>query len=480
MINYQLKISVLICAFTLSACAVGPDFSVPSSPDVYSYNEIKDPTKVQNVDGDVQEFQFGNDPIVHWWEYFNSKDINQAILDGLKNSFNLKSAQAALEASKDNLKAGTGIFYPQVSAGLSGMRQNYSTSTIGTATSGTAISLNTLSASVSYSLDLFGGTRRRIEGLSALVDEQDAVTKGVYLMLTSNIANTVIAISGYRDQLGLTRELINISKEQLAMAEKQYQAGIVNYSVLLGLKAKIDVLEENSIVLERKEHEAEHLLSTLKSKLPEVLPSGQWTLEQVQLPQKIPVSLPSSLLERRPDILAARSQLHVASANVGIATAALFPNISLSATLGQGSNTFENLLDPQNQIWGLGLNVLTPIFNGGSLRAAKSAAQASYESSLQNYQQVVVNAFTQVADSLKALDYDAQQSARLAEAVQENEILLKLSRTNYQAGLINYSQMLDVSSQYYQAKINYLQMKAQYLQDTTALFVALGNTWRKK
>ena len=461
----------------LSGCALGPDFVRPESPKVTQFNHGGDPKETATVDGVSQHFEEGVGPAANWWQAFNSTQMDAAVSVGLADNPGLQAAEASLRQSQDNLRAGSGVFYPQLSATFAQNREKNSPSTIGSSLPASIFNLTTLSSSVSYALDIFGGQRRTVEGLAAQVDQQRALTLGTYMMLTGNIVNTSIAIAAYHAQIDETGQLIALEKDQISVAEKQYQAGINNYGAVLALHLQLKALEATLPPLRQKLSQAEHLLATLEGKTPSEFQPPAVQLTDISLPRQLPVSLPSELVRQRPDILAAEAQLHAASAGIGVATAALFPSFTLNASYGQTSQTMNNLLNTNSTVWNLGANVTAPIFKGGTLRAQRRAAIDAYQQSFASYKQTVLAAFAQVADIVRALEHDAELMQTEAQAVKDARLAMDLLKANYHAGTANYLQVMFTDIQYHQATINYLQAKAQQLQDTTALFVALGGGW---
>ena len=463
-----------ISLFLLSGCAVGPDFVRPEAPKETRYTHDGDPKEIAGADGISQRFEDGADTAANWWNSFNSKPLDAAVSAGLADNPGLQAAEARLRQSQENLRAGSGIFYPQLSASFGQVRQQNSPATIGSSLPPTIFNLTTLSSSVSYALDIFGGQRRTVEGLAAQVDQQRALTQGTYMMLTGNIVNTSIAIAAYHAQLDESLQLIALEKDQITIAEKQFQAGMTNYGAVLSLRLQLKALEATLPPLRQKLSHAEHLLATLEGKSPAEFQPHALLLTDISLPRQLPLSLPSELVRHRPDILAAEAQLHAASAGIGVATAALFPSFTLNASYGEASQTMGNLLNNNSNLWSLGGNVTAPLFKGGTLRAQRRAAIDAYEQSLASYKQTVLAAFAEVADILRALEHDGELMQTEAQAVKDATLALDLLKANYQAGTANYLQVMVTDIQYHKAKISYLQAEAQQLQDTTALFVAMG------
>ena len=458
----------------LSACSVGPDFVRPEAPKVNRYNHGGDPKETIALEGVAQHFNYGSLPVANWWQLFNSAQLDSAVTQGLADNPGLQAAQASLRQSQNNLRAGSGIFYPQLSATFSQSREKNSPAVSGSSLSGSIFNLSTLSASVSYALDIFGGQRRALEGLAAQVDQQRAITLGTYMMLSGNIVNTCIAMAAYQAEIDAMEELIALEKEQIGIAEKQFQAGITLYASVLALRSQLEALDATLPPLRQKLSQSEHLLATLEGKTPAELQPKKIMLTEISLPRQLPLSLPSELVRQRPDIMAAEAQLHAASATIGVATAALFPSFTLNANYGQSSQMTSSLFEGKSNVWGAGTNITAPIFNGGTLMSRRKAAVDAYQQSFASYRQTVLAAFAQVADIVRALEHDAEVTQIQSQAVKDTRLAMDLVTDNYKAGLVNYVQVLAADMQYRKARISYLQAQAQQLQDTTALFVALG------
>ncbi len=469
-----------MCALALlilSGCAVGPDYVRPEAPAQDHYNYGQDPSDTVAVAGVSQHFEKGAPPVVQWWTLFRSRQLDAAVAEALADNPGLQAAQASLRQSNENLRAGYGIFYPQGNADAGTAREKFSPALFGSTAPGTIFNLTTLSASVSYALDLFGGERRMVEGLASQVDLQRSLTQGTYLVLSGNIVNTLVARAAYQAEIDETAQMIALLQEQIGIAEKQFQAGTAAYGAVLALRSQEAALEAALPPLRQRQSQAEHLLATLEGKPPAAWQPPQVALAELTLPAALPLSLPSELVRQRPDILAAEAQLHAASANIGVATAALFPSFSLNASYGQNSTAMNRLFASNGNFWSLGADVTAPLFNGGTLLSRRQAAQEAYGQSLASYRQTVLAAFAQVADTLRALEHDAEASAAQARSVATAQDTLHLLAANYQAGMINYLQVLAADMQYHQARIAQVQARAQQLQDTSALFVALGGGW---
>lgn len=468
----------LLVGAGLVACAVGPDFISPSAPQNVAYLKNGLPKETLTADGRSQSLLSGTMSDSRWWEMFKADSLNTIVDEALKQNASLQASEANLRQSQDLLRAGYGIFFPQVSARLGASRNSIAPIQSGLPNSGSIFNLSTASANVSYVLDVFGGERRQVEALRAQVDFQKYSTDAAYLILSANVVNTSIARAAYLEQIKSTEELIALEKDQLKVAQAQVTGGTAAYATVLSIQTLIASNEASIAPLRQRVSQAEHLLAVLEGVDPSHVNLSDITLESLTLPSDIPVSLPSELVRARPDILAAEAQMHVASADVGVATANMYPSISLNAGYGVANNSFASLSGSSQQFWTIGPSINIPIFAGGSLYYAKQAAIDAYQQTQAIYRQTVLAAFSQVADCLTALEHDAQALQGQSDARRYAADALKLQQVSYNAGLVDYLSVLVADVQYHQASIAYLQALAQRYQDTVALYVALGGGWK--
>jgi len=468
-----------LCVITamLNACAVGPNFVRPAPPDADRYT--REPLLAATVAADdrTQHFSPGATVTADWWRLFKSEQLDAAVRQALAGNPTLQAAEASLRQSQDNLRAGYGVFFPQISAVADASRQRTAPILQGSPASGTIFNVFTLSGIISYAIDVFGGNRRRVEGLKAQADYQLYASKAAYVTLSANVVNTSIAHAAYDAQVRATEQLLELENQQFQATEAQVRAGVAPYSNLLSLRSLIAANQASLAPLKQKRGQSEHLLATLKGVLPSKATVPDVELSGLTLPVDLPVSLPSALVRQRPDILSAESQMHVASANIGVATAAMFPSFSLNGSYGAAGSTPANLASGNSRFWDIGPTVSVPLFQGGSLWFGRKAAIDAYQASQAIYRQTVLDAFAQVADALNALGHDAEALQAQADAQRAAGEALNLVQANYRAGLAGYLELLVADVQYHQAMIAYLQAVAQRHQDTVALFVALGGGW---
>jgi NodT family efflux transporter outer membrane factor (OMF) lipoprotein len=461
----------------LGGCAVGPDFVRPASPDTDRYTREPPSAATVAADGQAQHFTPGAALAADWWRLFQSAQLDAIVRQAITNNPTLQASEASLRQSQDNLRAGYGVFFPHLQAGLEGSRQHTAPLQQGSQAPGTIFNLVTLSGTISYALDVFGGARRTVESLRAQADYQRYESEAAYITLSANVVNTSIARAAYAAQICATEQLIELENQQLHLTEAQVRAGTAPYSSLLSLRGLIAANQAALAPLQQKIDQAEHLLATLEGLAPSQAALPDLDLTGLSLPVDLPVSLPSDLVRQRPDILSAEAQLHVASANIGVATATMFPSFSLSGTYGAAGSRLGNLAADSGRFWSIGPSVTIPLFQGGSLWYGRRAAIDAYQQSQANYRQIVLGAFEQVADSLKALEHDAEALQAQVEAQRVAGEALKLLQANYRAGLAAYLDVLTADVQFHETTIAYLQAVAQRYQDTVGLFVALGGGW---
>ena len=461
----------------LAACAMGPDFVRPQPPVADSYTRGPLASATLEADSQTQHFDSNTSLTAEWWLMFKSPQLDSVVRRAIRNNPTLQAAEASLRQSQDNLRAGYGVFYPHVNADLDAVRERTAQSQQGLKAPSTVFNLVTLSGTVGYTLDIFGGARRTVEGLRAQADYQGYLAKAAYLTLSANVVNTCIARSAYEAQVHATEQLIALEDQQLRLADVQFQAGTSSYSNVLSLRGSIAANQALLAPLRQRVSQCEDLLPTLEGVVPSKAFLPDIELASIVLPVDLPLSLPSDLVRQRPDILSSESQMHAASANIGVATAAMFPSFNLTGTYGASSNSFSTLSAASGRFWSIGPSATIPLFQGGSLWFGRRAAIDAFQQSQAAYRETVLGAFAQVADSLKALEHDAEALRAQVDSRRAAGENLGLLQANYQAGLVVYSDVLAADIQLHSETIAYLQAVAQRQQDTVALLVALGGGW---
>lgn len=473
----------VISGFGLIACAVGPDFHTPQAPQVGSYTTTPFPNTTAAVNGtgnaeQMQTFTSGQKIATEWWALYHSKELDALIKQGLANSPTLAAAKYTLTQAQENYRAQVGTSYvPSVTAGLGGTKQQANGASSDTDTKPSIFSLYNASVNVSYTLDAFGGQRRLVEASRAQVDYQRYELAAAYLSLTANIVTTAISEASLQAQIKATQALIKAEEDDLVITQKQLKLGGASG---LNVLAQANTLAQNRALLPTLQinlAQTHNSLAVLVGVLPANLPLLTIQLDSLVLPQQLPISLPSELVQQRPDILSSQALLHSASANVGVATANLLPQITLTGSYGAASNHTNTLFSGDSTVWSFGGQLLQPVFNGGALRAQRRAAIAAFKEAAAQYQQTVLQAFQNVADSLQALQTDALslQAQRQAEVALQKTLVI--TEQQYRLGGASYLNVLTAQAQYQQAVVNRVIAEAARYSDTAALFQALGGGW---
>jgi NodT family efflux transporter outer membrane factor (OMF) lipoprotein len=424
----------------------------------------------------AQRFAFAKDLPGEWWTLFRSPELDKMIKQGLADSPTLAAAQAALLKAEEDMRAVSGsILYPSVNANLQAGRQRIS----GNADAGPSDTFNLYNASVgvSYTLDIFGGGRRQIEAYQAQIDYQNYIYEATYLTLTANIVTAAIQEASLRAQLNTTRDIIAIQQKQLDVIKKQFDLGAVSKTEVLAQETELAMTKAGMPPIEKQLDLNRHALSMLIGQFPGDGRLPEFSLESLHLPEELPVSLPSLLARQRPDIRASEALLHQACAAVGVATANLYPQITLNAGYGFQAVSTDILFNGESVVWNVGASLLQPIFRGGELTAKRRSAIAAYDQAAAQYRQTVLKAFQDVADVLRALETDARTLQAQAEAEDAAKSALVLIEKQYDLGAVSYPALLIAQRDYQKTRINVVAARAQRYADTAALFQALGGGW---
>ena len=469
----------------LTSCAVGPDFKKPAAPDVSSYTAqpLANPVGTPNVaGGELQRFANGSEISGDWWTLFHSKPLNDLIDEALAENHDLKAAQAALAAAKENVLAQRGAFYPNISAGFSASRQEQP-ETLAPVPNFPLVpnqfqyNLFTPQLSISYVPDVFGLNRRSVESLDAQAQAVRYQMVATYTTLTSNVVVAAIQQAAIEGQTAITKQLIETESHSLDILRYQLQKGYASGVDVAAQEAQLAQLSASLPPLIKQSAQIRNLLAVLAGRYPNDPPNGTFSLETLQLPRDLPLSLPSSLVAQRPDVLQAEANLHAASAQVGVAVANRLPNIQLTGDAGSTALAIGQVFSAGTGFWALGAALTAPIFDGGTLRHQERAARDSFVQAAEQYRSTVLTAFQNVADTLAALQQDAEALKSAAAAADAAKRSLELAQRQVEDGYAGELQLLNAQQAYQQAQINLIQAEANRFSDTAALFQALGGGW---
>lgn len=469
----------------LVSCMVGPDFRSPHGPQEDTYTEDPKPLNTIHIKnlgqaGRTQHFLYCKDIPGLWWYLFQSPELNELIEQGLAHNSTVAAAKAALLQAQENWYAQVGsTLLPNFSGAFMGERLLPNNANLGAPGGLVNNPFNLFNASinVSYTLDVFGGLRRQIEALGAQVNFQQFQLEAAYLTLTANIVTTAIAIASLRDQIKATHQIIYIQKENLRILEKQYALGGISLTNVLTQRSQVAQIEATLPPLQQNLVQNYHALSVLIGTLPSENHLPRFDLDKLHLPTELPVSIPSLLIRQRPDIRASEALLHAASAQIGVATANLFPQITLNGSYGWEATVLSQLFKASNVFWNWGGTITAPLFNGGALFAQRRAAMDAFEQAAAQYRQTVLQGFQNVADTLRALQHDAATLKAQREAENAAKGSLDLTMQQFKLGGVNYLALLIAQQLYHQSYILRIRAQAARYSDTAALFQALGGGW---
>jgi NodT family efflux transporter outer membrane factor (OMF) lipoprotein len=480
----SLGLRAALACLPIAGCVVGPDFKKPAAPAVsdYTAHPLTATTASPGVaGGEAQNFDRGAEIPADWWTLFHSQPLNALIEQSLANNHDLKAAQAALLVARENVLAQRGAFFPNVSASFSASHQRQSEAISPTPNSNAfEYSLFTPQLSISYTPDVFGLNRRGAESIKAQEQAVRFQMIAAYLTLTNTVAATAIQEAALQAQIDATRRLIEIDTEVVQTLKYQLAKGYASRLDLAAQESQLAATAATLPPLVKQLAQQQDLLAALTGRFPSQAPAQPLDLANLNLPQDLPVSLPSNLVEQRPDVLQAEANLHAASAQIGIATANRLPNIELTASAGSTALAIDQIFNANNGFWSVGAALTAPIFDGGTLLHQERAAKAAYVQASEQYRSTVLTAFQNVADTLTAVEQDAEALKASAAAADAAKVTLDLSERQWRSGYASYLSLLSAEQAYQQARIGLVQAQANRYADTAALFQALGGGWWRR
>jgi NodT family efflux transporter outer membrane factor (OMF) lipoprotein len=476
------RLLAMAVVLLLAGCAVGPDFKRPAAPAVSDYTAHPVSATVASANvagGEAQRFTRGSDIPAQWWTLFHSPSLNALIEQSLAGNPDLKAAQAALSAARENVLAGRGAYYPSVSAGFSASREQDPSGALAAVPSNNAFLYNlfTPQVSVSYVPDVFGLNRRTVESLKAQEQAVRFQMIATRITLSTNVVAAVVQEASLRSQIDATRELIASNAKMVKILRYQLSKGYAGRLDLAAQESQLAQVKATLPPLIKQLAQQHDLLAVLAGRFPSQATAEKFELSSLRLPQELPLSLPSALVAQRPDVRQAEANLHAASAQVGIATANRLPNIELTADVGSTALAIGQVFKSGTGFWALGAAVTAPVFQGGTLLHQQRAAKAAYVQAAEQYRSTVLTAFQNVADTLAALEQDAEGLKAAAAAADAAKVTLDLSQRQWKDGYAGYLSLLSAEQGYQQARIALVQAQADRYADTAALFQALGGGW---
>lgn len=478
----RLTVPGVMAVAMLAGCAVGPNFHSPAPPATAHYTPGPQPDVTAGAPvaaGAAQTFVSDRDIPADWWSLFQSEPLDSLVRQALQDSPTVEAAKAALRSAEATYSAERGALLLPALDGQAGVtRERVPGVTFGQpGVPASVFTLYNASVSVSYRLDLFGASRRQLEALRAQTDYQRWQLEAANLTLTGNVVTTAFDVASLKEQLAAVADVVSSEGAQLKVVQRQFDAGGASRSDVLSQQAQLAQAQAEVPALEKALAQAQHRLAVLAGRTPDDATVPQFALEHFSLPTELPVTVPAKLIRQRPDVQAAEALLHEASAQVGVATANLFPQLTLSGSIGSDALTAGGLFGAGTGAWSAGASLLQPLFHGGELRYKRRAAVANLEGAAATYRETVLSALQEVADTLRALEADARGLRAQVEAERSATDALEISKMQFQAGGVSFLTVLNAQRLYFLARQSRVQAQAARYADSAALFQALGGGW---
>ncbi|MFT4066224.1 efflux transporter outer membrane subunit [Paraburkholderia sp.] len=461
-------------AGALAACSFGPNGDAPAMPQPAHYGAEALPTQTVPAQGVTQQFVVGAKPVPEWWKLYRSDALDALVDEGLRNSPTLAATDRSLAAAREQLRAQVGSsLLPTIDAGGQATRNRALTiPEAGPNTFLYNVFVGQLQAH--YTFDLFGAARLANAALAARVNVQVYQFDAARRALAANIVSATITSAALHAQIDTTERLVTLANDQARDTARRYELGAVSHADLLSAQQNAASVSASLPALKQQWLTTRHALAVLLGRTPDAAPDDI-DLAQLHVPGQVPVVVPSELLRSRPDIQAADAALKAAAADVGVATAQMFPSLSLSASMGQGGFSWPVALSGAGAIWSIGASLSQPLFHGGALVAQRRAAQDTYDATVSQYKQTVLAAFQNVADTLAALEHDAQSLDAANVAARSAQGVFNDTSARYRLGALPVASTRSSEQQWRNAQLDEIRYTSARLTDTAALFQAMGN-----
>jgi NodT family efflux transporter outer membrane factor (OMF) lipoprotein len=469
-----------LLAAILAGCTVGPDFHDPATPASTRFTETPLPGQTvaaATPGGAAQRLTADRDIPGAWWDVFHSPQISALVVQALKANPDVAAAQATLLEARETVRAEQGALMPQVSATAEVQRDRESLAGFGFGATSTTYSLDTAGLNVSYTLDAFGGIRRQIEQLDAQAEYQRFQLEATDLTLAANVINAAITEASLQAQIDTTGDIIRADTDALNLTQQRFALGGVSQVDVLQQQSLLDTQVATLPGLHKQLQQTRNQLSVYLGGHPDLYTTPTLDLSSLTLPADLPVSLPSKLVGQRPDIRAYGALLHSATAAVGVATANMLPQITLTGSYGREGTDLSNTFSPAGIVWTIASSITQPIFEGGTLSARKRAAKAALDVAVAQYSSTVNTAFQNVANALVAIERDAEALQAALAAQKTAASSLAVARSQYSAGGGTYLNVLTAEQTDFSTRLNLVTARAARFTDTVALFQALGGGW---
>jgi NodT family efflux transporter outer membrane factor (OMF) lipoprotein len=471
--KYRVSATTLAATLALTACSLGPNGEPPAMPSPAHYGQTPLLEHTATADGVAQRFEVGGQPVPDWWRLYRSSKLDALVDEGLKNSPTLAATEKTLAGAHEQLRAQIGSsLLPTIDAGAQATHER----ALGIPNAGPpTVRYNVFLGQIQahYTFDLFGAVRYANAAVNARVDVQAFEVDAARRALAANIVTTSITAAALDEQVEATRRLIALAQQTARDDARRYALGAAPHVQVLTSQQNASALEASLAPLIAQRQAARHALAVLIGRTPDAVPDLP-ALADLALPEHVPVVVPSTLLHTRPDIAAAEAALKASAADVGVATAQLFPSLSLTASMGQGGFSWPAALSGAGALWSIGGSLTQPLFHGGALLAQRRAAIDFYEASVEQYKATVLSAFQNVADTLAALEHDAQAASATEMQTQAARQAFDETAARGRLGALPPSSVRTSETQYWNARLGAIRSTGQRLSDTALLFQAMG------
>lgn len=489
------RLSALLVSTLLAGCAVGPDFHKPEAPDAQGYTvaPLRPQTATDLPGGAAQSFAAGQDVSAQWWKAFQSPALDALIDRAFKANPNIDAARATLAQAQELVYAQRGFFFPNAQISYSPSRIKVSGNTAGANApgpqgDGTVIApsvpgapviynFHTAQLTVGFAPDVLGGNRRAVESLQAQADAQRFALEAARVTLATNLTAAAIQEASLRAQIEAVQRMVEINTKGLDILRRQQAVGYASGLDVATQETALAQAQQALPPLTRQLEQTRNLIRVLVGNRPDQDVTETFTLDGLHLPETLPLSLPSQLVQQRPDVQAAEAQLHAASASVGVAIANRLPQFSLTGAMGGEASHIDQMFQSSGKFFNIIGNIAMPLFDGGTLRHRQYAAEEGLNLAAAQYRATVLASFQNVADTLHALNTDADSFAAAARSEQAARKAFELTRKQRDAGYVNSLALFTAEQSYLQASLSLIQARAGRLGDTAALFQALGGGW---
>jgi outer membrane protein, multidrug efflux system len=458
--------AVVIASAVVAGCKVGPNYHRPLVQPPTAYRDLSENPQVQ-----AQTASYADLP---WWQVFQDPQLQELIRTSLKQNYDLQLATERINSARAQLAIARSSLFPQVSGNdnFTGGKEN---------TFQTTFNFLTLTADATFQLDFFGKLRRATEASRAQLLATEDARQTVVLTLVSDVASDYFTLLQLDLQLQITRETVTTQQDSVRLTNLRVQHGVATKLDVLQAQQVLDTANAQIPDLERQIAQEEDAISILLGNYPQAVPRGLPLVKQ-PLPPDVPPGLPSTLIERRPDIREAEQTLVAANAEIGVAKAEFFPQISLTGSGGGAfgrSSVFSSLMSSQLGIWSYGAQVSQPIFTGGALRGNLKLAESQHQQALIAYRQAIQQAFGDVSDALIGYQKFHEVRLRQEDTVADLRESVRLSNMRYRGGTTTYLEVLDGQRSLFSAELTLAQARGTEYQSLVQLYRALGGGWQQ-